>query len=618
MVARTSEEREAAIDEALAIQDRVAEKHAPRLQAAIVEAMIEVARGLPTGGRADPPPTHFRRIDEAMRELYREITRDMAASMVDRIKSGFLWLETKAQEDGFYERLFEQYLQTHGGARIAQISETTRRQIVKLIESGLKQGLSVGEIADEIVAAAPVVGETRAVIISRTETHSAAMFASLESAKRSTIPLVKEWASVEDGRTRDFGEGDGVVDEFSHRVMDGVRVPIDEPFEVPNRAGFTERLMYPGDPAGSAANIINCRCAQTYVPADDTDEDEPDPTPTPRQPGGPAFRYQTMEDPAASPAALNDWIVENRIASQADLKGVTAKEIAPLMRYMLEVHERFGLDPVVAVGPASRFLRRGGNIKANAAIYTSVRDATTGYRGIWHMPTSFGNRKRYERQQEIGEYWRQDGKYTKKRRAVLDQSRFLDEEVRTRAQRMDQEGIPWDFTLNVADEPDLQRRKIIYHEYGHVVHLTNTANPRMGEEINEVLRRIGHPGSGWGYLISDYANSNNAELVAESFSLYMTGPPSQYYRIHPDLLAIFRRYDRAVGEASVQLVGLPIMQPDHRKTDISPETDGVALIREILANPERRAELIAAYQGDDLDMIEPYIDEALALNVDTE
>jgi hypothetical protein len=608
-------DREAEARAINALQDRIADKHMKALEGVLVAAMTVVAAKLPVGGRPDPPDDFFPALQRVMGAMYRDITRETAASMVDRFKSGFTWIETKADEDGFYERLYEEYMQRYGGQRISQISEATRGQIVRIIERGLRDGLSLDEISDELMQTAPILSETRAHIISRTETHSASMYASINSAKRSTLPLNKEWVSAEDGRTRDFGEGDGEVDEFSHRAMNGVTVPLDDPFEVPTRFGTTEQLMYPGDPAGSAANIINCRCSQVYVPADGVGEDEPEPTPRQRQPGGPAFRYQTMDDPPANPAALNEWIVENRIASQADLKGVTAREIAPLMRHMLEVHERFGLDPLVAVGPAQRFVR-ARRARTNAAIYTSVRDPNTGFRGIWHMPTTFGNRKRYERQQEIGEYWRQDGKYTRKRRAVLDQSRFLDEEVRTRGRRMDQEGLPWDFTLNVADEPDLQRRKIIYHEYGHVVHLTNTANPRMGEEINEVLRRIGHPGSGWGYLLSDYANTNNAELVAESFSLYMTGPLDQYYRIHPDLLAIFRRYDRAVGEASVQLVGLPIMQPERHKNDISPETDGVALIREILANPERRDELVAAYTGDDLDMIEPYIDEALALNVD--
>jgi hypothetical protein len=37
-------------------------------------------------------------------------------------------------------------------------------------------------------------------------------------------------------------------------------VPIDEPFIVSG-----EELMYPGDPSGSAGNVINCRCAIGYV-----------------------------------------------------------------------------------------------------------------------------------------------------------------------------------------------------------------------------------------------------------------------------------------------------------------------------------------------------------------
>ena len=254
-------------------QDKIAEKHGPKIAAAIREAMEAVARGLPTGGRADPPLDHFPRIEAALRALYRETTREQAASMIDRFKSGFTWLENKAQEDGFYDRVFEQYLFRFCGQKIGQISETTRRQIVAVIERGLKQGLSLDEIADDLLQQAPILSDTRAAVIARTETHSAAMFASLQSAKRSTIPLNKEWVSVEDARTRDFGEGDGIVDDFSHRAMDGVTVPMDDPYEVPTKFGITEQLQFPGDPAGSPANVINCRCSQTYVPADEEDEE---------------------------------------------------------------------------------------------------------------------------------------------------------------------------------------------------------------------------------------------------------------------------------------------------------------------------------------------------------
>lgn len=44
----------------------------------------------------------------------------------------------------------------------------------------------------------------------------------------------------------------------THIKMDGVKVPYDKPFVVDG-----EELMYPGDPNGSPANIINCHCYLT-------------------------------------------------------------------------------------------------------------------------------------------------------------------------------------------------------------------------------------------------------------------------------------------------------------------------------------------------------------------
>jgi hypothetical protein len=37
----------------------------------------------------------------------------------------------------------------------------------------------------------------------------------------------------------------------------------DEPFIV-----MGEQLDYPGDPVGSAGNVINCRCTQIYITED--------------------------------------------------------------------------------------------------------------------------------------------------------------------------------------------------------------------------------------------------------------------------------------------------------------------------------------------------------------
>ncbi len=63
----------------------------------------------------------------------------------------------------------------------------------------------------------------------------------------------KMWLSMRDAKVREKVGGE------NHRLMDGVTVPIDEPFEVPSRSG-KDLMMYPADPLGSPENIVNDRC----------------------------------------------------------------------------------------------------------------------------------------------------------------------------------------------------------------------------------------------------------------------------------------------------------------------------------------------------------------------
>ena len=52
----------------------------------------------------------------------------------------------------------------------------------------------------------------------------------------------------------------------SHRGMQGVTIPMDEPFKVPRRDGGYDYMMFPGDYSmgASAENTVNCRCWCTY------------------------------------------------------------------------------------------------------------------------------------------------------------------------------------------------------------------------------------------------------------------------------------------------------------------------------------------------------------------
>lgn len=85
---------------------------------------------------------------------------------------------------------------------------------------------------------------TRALLIARTETTSAAGGAALDGFREGGAPF-KGWLAVQDDRTRE-----------SHQEVDGEVVDIDE--------AFSNGLDYPGDPKGDAEEVCNCRC--TVVP----------------------------------------------------------------------------------------------------------------------------------------------------------------------------------------------------------------------------------------------------------------------------------------------------------------------------------------------------------------
>ena len=75
------------------------------------------------------------------------------------------------------------------------------------------------------------------------------------AAKAKGADIVKQWDAVLDGRTRD-----------SHRRVDGEIRELDEK--------FSNGLMFPGDPSGSAAEVINCRCTSNTRSKWALDEDE--------------------------------------------------------------------------------------------------------------------------------------------------------------------------------------------------------------------------------------------------------------------------------------------------------------------------------------------------------
>lgn len=119
-----------------------------------------------------------------------------------------------------------------------------KKRITAEVSRAIATGMTFKQVAKNLENQTRV-GYNKAVRIARTEGHriqcSATMDA-METAKEKGCDVVKQWDSTLDARTRD-----------SHAKVDGEIRDINKP--------FSNGLMYPGDPNGGAAEVVNCRCA---------------------------------------------------------------------------------------------------------------------------------------------------------------------------------------------------------------------------------------------------------------------------------------------------------------------------------------------------------------------
>lgn len=242
------------VDEMLRLED----EHRPKVSAVIAEGMDFGLSAFHQNRNAALITEAFKRsVVQALTDLHDSAIQAFAGLMLREFAEGFKEMK---QEDEVRRLLFR-YIDRYGARSAAQILDTTERQVRNLMLGGLRRGQAVDAVYADLVNKVPEIADGRAAVITPTEVHAASQFASQAVAERSGILLKKTWVSVNDERTRDFF---GYVDEFNHRVMNGQKVALDGQFAVPNKWGGVELISFPGDPNGSAGNIINCRCVQVY------------------------------------------------------------------------------------------------------------------------------------------------------------------------------------------------------------------------------------------------------------------------------------------------------------------------------------------------------------------
>ena len=148
------------------------------------------------------------------------------------------------------------YLATEVGLTITAIGDTSKVLIQRLLDdlvpeildSGIGGGAAQTALRDRIKSEWHRARYFRTERIVRTEVNRASNWGSLKGVQSTEFPHDKVWIAAFTANSR-----------ASHMEADNQKVDINEDFDVDG-----EKLQYPGDPAGSAGNTINCLCSMTY------------------------------------------------------------------------------------------------------------------------------------------------------------------------------------------------------------------------------------------------------------------------------------------------------------------------------------------------------------------
>lgn len=157
-----------------------------------------------------------------------------------------------------WEELMANYARTEGGYSIVSISNTAKDRAQLIIQeataTAIEEGWSHAQLSKVIETKVwdswKITSKFNSARIARTEVLTAASEGAHLAAKTSGLPLKKVWISDTNvARARP-----------NHLALNGTTIGIDERFEVGD-----SMMLFPGDKAGSAGEVVNCLCAIGYT-----------------------------------------------------------------------------------------------------------------------------------------------------------------------------------------------------------------------------------------------------------------------------------------------------------------------------------------------------------------
>lgn len=119
-----------------------------------------------------------------------------------------------------------------------------KRQITAQVTQGILTGETVKQMSDRLQSSITGMNRASAIRAARTAVTGAensGRMDSYDTAEKMGIKVKKQWVATIDGRTR-----------HSHALLDGVSISNDRKFD--------NGCRFPGDPAGPAWEVYNCRC----------------------------------------------------------------------------------------------------------------------------------------------------------------------------------------------------------------------------------------------------------------------------------------------------------------------------------------------------------------------
>lgn len=357
----------------------------------------------------------------------------------------------------------------------------------------------------------------------------------VESGKvpRSAISFI--WDATLSKRTRD-----------SHLMLNGTEIPFGGLFTSPVTGGM---LRYPGDTGMGApgSETINCRCTmRTRIDRKQLATKRPRGRPVgsrnrPREPEPQA------RPPVAPPVPAPEPVAAPQGPSRAELEAValapggaialprggTPEYEREVLEIAADLVDRFGVRPFAQIrGPNPALRQEKGKSNANAWMYMFGPDA-----GQMVLMQKIFIESERDRLEEY--YTSYAARNTDAHKQAVANHHTMPRAVKDVVARIDK----WEWTFGSTRRAERDGainyeliRRVVTHETGHHFHANNY------REIEEIVSRIRLVY--WAKAVSGYAMTSKEEYIAECFTIYAWGPPSEWDRIHPDLLRYFKSKDR--------------------------------------------------------------------------